>query len=48
MKYLNIFCAGLCILLVSCTSNSDSDIDLIETIENNLLPSLLVEGEEID
>ena len=48
MKHLSIFCAGLCILLVSCTTNSDSDIDLIETIENKLLPSLQVEGEEVD
>ena len=45
MKQLNIFCAGLCILLVSCTSKPDPDIALIETIENNLLPSVIVEGE---
>ena len=48
MKHLSIFCAGLCILLVSCATNSDSDINLIETIENKLLPSLLVEGEVVE
>jgi len=47
MKQLNIFCAGLCILLVSCTTKPDGDISLIDTIENNLLPSLLVEGEAV-
>jgi CubicO group peptidase (beta-lactamase class C family) len=48
MKHSNIFFISLCLILVSCTSKPDPDIALIETIENNLLPSLLVEGEEID
>lgn len=48
MKYLNIFCVGLCILLVSCTTKPEGTISIIETIESKLLPSLLVEGEEVD
>jgi len=48
MNNLNIFCAGLCLILVSCTSKLDPDIALIETIENNLLPAVIVEGEEGD
>ncbi len=48
MKHSNIFFISLCLILVSCTSKPDPDIALIETIENNLLPALLVEGEEID
>jgi len=47
VKYTNIFFIGLCLILHSCTSKPDPDITLIETIENNLLPSLLVEGEEL-
>jgi CubicO group peptidase (beta-lactamase class C family) len=34
--------------MVSCTSKPDPDIALIEAIENNLLPSVLVEGEEVE
>jgi len=48
MKRLNIFLAALSLLLVSCTSKPPSDISLIETIENSLLPAVLVKGEEID
>ncbi len=48
MKHSNTFFIILCLVLVSCTSKPDPDIALIETIENNLLPSVLVEGEEVD
>lgn len=40
--------AAICMLLVSCTTKSDPDIASIETIENNLLPSLIVEGEAVE
>lgn len=40
--------AALCIFLLGCKSEADPDIALIETIENNLLPSILIEGEEIE
>ena len=48
MKRFNIIFITLCLIAGSCTSKPDPDIALIETIENNLLPSLLVEGEEIE
>lgn len=50
MKVINLIkyaaLAVLSIFLFSCTSKVDPDIALIETIENNLLPSLIIEGEE--
>jgi len=36
------------ILLASCTGKPDPDIALIETIENNLMPPLVIEGEEME
>ena len=48
MKNPSTLLAVLFLFLVSCTTDSDSDINLIETIENKLLPSLLVEGEVVD
>jgi len=48
MKRSNIIFITLCLILVSCTSKPDPDTALIETIENNLLPSILVEGEVVD
>jgi CubicO group peptidase (beta-lactamase class C family) len=48
MKHSNIFFISLCLILVSCTSKPDPDIALIETIENNLLPTVMVEGEEVE
>lgn len=40
----------VCMLFYSCTSSapSETDIDLIETIENNLLPSVLIVGQETE
>lgn len=40
--------AAICLLMVSCTARSDPDNALIETIENNLLPSLILEGQEVE
>ncbi len=41
--------------MISCTSKQDADITLkerdillIDTIENNLLPAILVEGEKVE
>ena len=48
MKLSTIVFTSLSILMLSCTSKVDPDISLIETIENNLLPSVLVEGEEVE
>lgn len=48
MKYPNIILAALCFLLVSCTGKTDPDIALIECIENNLLPPVVVEGEAME
>ena len=35
-------------MLVSCTGKADPEIISIDTIENNLLPGLLIEGEEVE
>lgn len=52
MKVINLIkyatLAVLSIVLFSCTSKADPDIALIETIENNLLPSLIIEGEGME
>ena len=48
MRYINILFTVSFILLVSCTGKADLEIVSIDTIENNLLPSLLVEGEEVE
>jgi len=40
----SIVLAAFCIFLLSCISKADPDIALIETIENNLLPSIMIEG----
>ena len=48
MKYSNIFIAVLCIFLDSCSSKPNPDIALIESIENNLLPSLIIKDEEVE
>jgi len=48
MKHSNIIFIGLCLIMVSCTGKPDRDVVKIETIENNLLPTVLVEGEEVD
>lgn len=39
-----------CILLASCTANNqpDEDLDLVNAIENNLLPSIVIEGQDSD
>ncbi len=46
MKFSNIFVTALCFFLVSCTSDQDPDIALIESIENNLFPAVVIEDEE--
>lgn len=46
MKNTALTIAGLCIFLISCTPETDPDIALIETIENNLLPAVMIEGGE--
>ena len=48
MKYSRNLTAILFLILVSCTTQSDHDISLIGTIENNLLPTIIIEGEESD
>ncbi len=48
MRYTNILFTVFFILLVSCTGKADPEIVSIETIENNLLPGLLIEGEEVE
>jgi CubicO group peptidase (beta-lactamase class C family) len=45
MKSLRLLSMATLGLLVSCTYQPDSDIVLIETIENNLLSAVVVEGE---
>ena len=46
MKYSRILTAFLFLTLASCTTQKDHDISLIGTIEDNLLPSIIIEGEE--
>jgi CubicO group peptidase (beta-lactamase class C family) len=46
MKYISIFFVTFSLLLISCTPKPDPDIALIETIENNLLPAVVLEGRE--
>jgi len=48
MRHSIIIFAALSILLAFCTNKPDPDIALIETIENNLLPSVIVEGEALE
>jgi len=48
MRHTYIIFAAIAILLTSCTGKEDPDIALIETIENNLLPNILIEGEGIE
>jgi CubicO group peptidase (beta-lactamase class C family) len=45
MKSSFIFLSSLCFLLCSCTGKTDPDIALIECIENNLLPAVVMEGD---
>jgi len=45
MKLTRTVLAILGVLLASCTGKPDPDIALIETIENNLLPTIIIEGE---
>jgi len=55
MKYLSsthgivsILISGLLIFLASCTPKGEEDLLLIETIENSLLPSILIEGQDTE
>jgi len=47
-RYTFIVLTGLLIFLVSCTpeTQSEDDLLLIETIENSLLPSIMIEGQD--
>ena len=50
MKHLTIIITSVFFCLVSCTTKKQSDLDiaLIETIENNLLPPILIKGEVLE
>ncbi len=48
MKRAHIYFLSVSLLLVSCTGRTDPDMALIEVVENNLLPPVIVEGEEIE
>lgn len=46
MKYIAFLLLTTGLLLISCTPKADPDMALIATIENNLLPPVLLEGQE--
>ena len=55
MNYSSASITILLLIMISCTSKQDADITLkerdiilIDTIENNLLPGILVEGEKVE
>ena len=48
MKYTFICFTAVILLLVSCNRRTDPDVALIEALENNLLPPVVVEGEETE
>ena len=48
MKRAHIYFVSVSLLLVSCTGRTDPDMALIEAVENNLLPPVIVEGEETE
>jgi len=48
VKIKTLAVTAFCLLLISCTTKPDPDIALMDTIENNLLPSLVVKGQEVE
>jgi CubicO group peptidase (beta-lactamase class C family) len=46
MKHSFIYFASVAMLLASCTGRTDPDMALVDAVENNLLPAVIVEGEE--